>query len=217
MNVIKILTSILFCSSLLFACTNETDTVKSFGKIEQKNHNLQARMLQKSLEKNNVQLINSSGEIFSLEQDTNEQITLIAMGYASCPDICPMHLSVLAGAYNNLPLNMQRNTKIIFISADPYRDKQKITKWVKNFHEDFIGLTGTDKNLIKFQEQLKLPPAILVKESPDQENYAVSHASWITVFTKDNLAHFIYPLGITQREWVADLKLLHENKWEIYK
>ena len=193
------------------------DNVKSFGKMEQKNHNLQGRLLPSPIEKNNVALQTSDGKTFMLEKDTKNQVVLLAVGYASCPDICPMHLSVLAGAYNNLPVNMQRDTKIIFVSADPERDKEKISSWTQQFHQDFIGVTGNEKNLTAFQNALKIPAAVLEKESTNSENYAVSHASWITVFTKDNLAHFIYPLGITQKEWVADLEIIHKNKWEVNK
>ena len=151
------------------------------------------------------------------EKSFEGSLTAIFFGFTNCPDICPMHLSVLAGAYNNLPVNMQRDTKIIFVSAEPERDKEKISSWTQQFHKDFIGVTGNEKNLTAFQNALKIPAAVLEKESTNSENYAVSHASWITVFTKDNLAHFIYPLGITQKEWVTDLEIIHKNKWEANK
>jgi len=216
LNKTLFILTILAISFSLIGC-NSNDNVKSFGKIEQKNHNLQGRLLPSSIEKNNVALQTSDGETFMLEKDTKNKVVLLVVGYASCPDICPMHLSVLAGAYNNLPANMQRETKIIFVSADPERDKEKISSWTQQFHQDFIGVTGDEKNLTKFQNALKIPPAVLAKEKTNSENYAVSHASWITMFTKDNLAHFIYPLGITQKEWVADLEIIHKNKWKINK
>ena len=216
MNKTLFILTILAISFSLIGCSSN-DNVKSFGKIEQKNHNLQGRLLPSSIEKNNVALQTSDGETFMLEKDTKNKVVLLVVGYASCPDICPMHLSVLAGAYNNLPANMQRETKIIFVSADPERDKEKISSWTQQFHQDFIGVTGDEKNLTKFQNALKIPPAVLAKEKTNSENYAVSHASWITMFTKDNLAHFIYPLGITQKEWVADLEIIHKNKWKINK
>lgn len=216
LNKTLFILTILAISFSLIGCSSN-DNVKSFGKIEQKNHNLQGRLLPSSIEKNNVALQTSDGETFMLEKDTKNKVVLLVVGYASCPDICPMHLSVLAGAYNNLPANMQRETKIIFVSADPERDKEKISSWTQQFHQDFIGVTGDEKNLTKFQNALKIPPAVLAKEKTNSENYAVSHASWITMFTKDNLAHFIYPLGITQKEWVADLEIIHKNKWKINK
>jgi protein SCO1/2 len=204
----------LTITSGLISCNNNS---QNFGKIEQKNHHLQGRLLQKPLIKNNVELFDSKGNIFSLEQDTRNHLTLIALGYTSCPDICPLHMSVLAGAYSNLPIDMQRKTKVIFISTDPERDNKKITNWAQSFNKDFIGLTGTPENLIKFQNELNIPPAVLEKNEDNNSNYAVSHATWITVFTDDNIAHFIYPIGITQREWVQDLKLLNNNEWKIKK
>ena len=150
LNKIFIIGVLLLINLFLISCSNESENVKSFGKIEKKNHNLQGRLLPNPIEKNNVALKKSDGTTFILERDTKNKVVLLAVGYASCPDICPMHLSVLAGAYNNLPANMQRDTKIVFLSADPSRDKEKISSWTQQFHQDFIGVTSDEKNLIEF-------------------------------------------------------------------
>jgi hypothetical protein len=36
----------------------------------------------------------------------------------------------------------------------------------------------------------------------------VGHASFVLAYTKDNLAHVIYPGGIAQKDWEHDLPLL---------
>ena len=39
-------------------------------------------------------------------------------------------------------------------------------------------------------------------------NYGVSHANFVLAYSKDNLAHLIYPGGVSKDDWVHDLPLL---------
>jgi len=52
-----------------------------------------------------------------------------------------------------------------------------------------------------------LPPA---QKSPvgADGGYEVGHASFVLAYTRDNLAHVIYPIGLTLDDWVHDLPLL---------
>jgi hypothetical protein len=45
------------------------------------------------------------------------------------------------------------------------------------------------------------------------EDYAVSHANFVFAYTKDNLAHLIYPGGVTQQDWAHDLPQLLKESW----
>jgi hypothetical protein len=38
--------------------------------------------------------------------------------------------------------------------------------------------------------------------------YEVGHASFVLAYTRDNLAHVIYPIGLQLDDWVHDLPLL---------
>ena len=45
------------------------------------------------------------------------------------------------------------------------------------------------------------------------QDYRVSHAAFVLAYTKDNLAHVIYPGGVTPEDWSQDLPLLVEEAW----
>jgi hypothetical protein len=44
-------------------------------------------------------------------------------------------------------------------------------------------------------------------------DYAVGHANFVLAYTRDNLAHVIYPGGITEGNWIHDLPLLVGETW----
>jgi hypothetical protein len=44
-------------------------------------------------------------------------------------------------------------------------------------------------------------------------DYAVGHANVVLAYTKDNLAHLMYPGGVTRQDWVHDLSQLVTETW----
>jgi protein SCO1/2 len=49
---------------------------------------------------------------------------------------------------------------------------------------------------------------------PDgNHNYEVGHSAFVLAYTKDNLAHVIYPVGLKQEDWLNDLPLLAAETW----
>ena len=45
------------------------------------------------------------------------------------------------------------------------------------------------------------------------DDYAVGHANFVIAYTKDNLAHVIYPGGVTRQDWATDLPQLVNETW----
>jgi hypothetical protein len=41
----------------------------------------------------------------------------------------------------------------------------------------------------------------------------VAHANFVLAYSKDNLAHVIYPGGVSKDDWVHDLPLLIKETW----
>lgn len=75
---------------------------------------------------------------------------LVYFGYTFCPDVCPLDLHRASVA---LDLFEEQggaigNIQPIFISIDPARDTPAVlAEYLQNFHERFIGLTGTDSEI----------------------------------------------------------------------
>jgi protein SCO1/2 len=98
------------------------------------------------------------------------------------------------------------------VSTDPGRDTPAILRrWLDLFDRRFIGLTGSDRAIEAVQRASGVPPAI--KAGPSNTDYAVSHANFVLAYTKDNLAHVIYPGGVGKDDWVHDLPLLITETW----
>lgn len=81
------------------------------------------------------------------DKDFQGQWLLIYFGFTHCPDICPEELEKLAEVTEILKKQKNKHKypfQPIFVSVDPERDTPElITKYLKDYSSDFIGLTGT--------------------------------------------------------------------------
>ena len=79
------------------------------------------------------------------------------------------------------------------------------------FDKRFIGLTGSESAIEAAQQASAVPPAR--KAAFNNRDYQVAHGSFLLAYTKDNLAHVIYPGGVTQKDWTQDLPRLVKETW----
>jgi protein SCO1/2 len=77
----------------------------------------------------------------SLEQYRGK-VVLLFFGYTSCPDVCPIALSVLANVLSELEAQELERVKALFVSLDPGRDTPELLhKYTDYFHPNIIGVT----------------------------------------------------------------------------
>ncbi|KAI8889280.1 SCO1-SenC-domain-containing protein [Backusella circina FSU 941] len=111
--------------------------------------------------------------------DLKGRFSLIYFGFTHCPDICPEELDKMAEV-----VDMTKNDKDIgdnvlipvFITCDPRRDTAEIVEeYVKDFHKDLIGLTGSQEEIKKvaklFRVYVSSPPEI-----SEGDDYLVDHS-----------------------------------------
>ena len=157
-------------------------------------------------------LTDTSGAAFDFRQRTEAYITLLFFGYTYCPDQCPMHMANLGAALKQLPASIADQIKLIFVTTDPARDSAPVLRrWLDLFDRHFIGLTGTERSIEAVERAAGVPLA--AKTGPSNGNYGVSHANFVVAYSKDNLAHVIYPGGVSKDDWVHDLPLLIKGTW----
>ncbi|HYW47796.1 MAG TPA: SCO family protein [Bryobacteraceae bacterium] len=151
-------------------------------------------------------LSDTSGAAFDFRQRTDGYVTLLFFGYTYCPDQCPMHMANLGAALKKMPAGIADQVKLVFVTTDPARDSPAVVRrWLDLFDRHFIGLTGTEWAIEAVERAAGVPPA--TKTGPANGNYGVSHASFVLAYSKDNLAHVIYPGGVSKDDWVHDLPL----------
>lgn len=102
-------------------------------------------VLGKPTERPHFTLTGPDGKPFDFFDETKGELTFLFFGYTNCPDVCPVHMAQLSEilARPGMP-----TAKVVFVTADPTRDTpEALKKFLGNFNPDFIGLTGTDKEI----------------------------------------------------------------------
>ena len=157
-------------------------------------------------------LTDTSGAPFDFWNRTLGSVTLLFFGYTYCPDQCPTHMSNIGAALKKLPSGMADQVKLVFVTTDPARDTPVgLRRWLDNFDKHFVGLTGTEAALEAVQKAAGVAPG--QKTGPGNGNYSIGHANFVVAYTKDNLAHVIYPGGVSKDDWIHDLPLLIKETW----
>jgi protein SCO1 len=157
-------------------------------------------------------LTDTSGAAFDFWPETQGYVTLLFFGYTHCPDACPLHMANIASSLQQLPAAVGEQVKVVFVTTDPARDSAPVLRaWLDNFDTRFIGLTGSEAAIAAAQRAAYLPPAS--KTAHTDHGYGVNHASFVLAYTKDNLAHVIYPGGVTAMNWAQDLPVLVQEAW----
>lgn len=154
----------------------------------------------------------TDGRLFDFRQETDGSVTLLFFGYTHCPDVCPVHMANIAAVLRKLAPSVSNQVKVVFVSTDPARDSpERIREWLDHFDPKFIGLRGPLDTINSIQQQIGLAPAIIDETGTD--DYAVGHAAQVIAYTRDNLAHVVYPFGTRQTDWAHDLPKLVEEDW----
>ena len=75
--------------------------------------------------------------------DLRGRLVPIYFGYMSCPDLCPMTMSVLGSALGALDDSESRRVQALFISLDPPRDDlQRLSEYARRFSSTNRGCHG---------------------------------------------------------------------------
>lgn len=162
-----------------------------------------------------IVLTATDGKAFDLRKETAGKVTLLFFGYTTCPDVCPVHMANLAGALKRVDPKDRARVRVVFVTTDPARDTlPALRAWLDHFDSSFVGLWGTDDQILQAERALGLPPAIKEKtEDGSLGGYGVGHAAQVIAFTPDDTARFAYPGGVTQDDWAHDIPLLVNRKW----
>lgn len=161
-----------------------------------------------------VDFVDASGEAYNVSERTAGKLTLMLFGYTSCPDVCPVHLSVISNALEKVP-GPAAKTTVIMVGCDTARDTPEVLRtYLDKRNEDFVGLTADATVIDDVLEGLQLPPIVLEPPAADG-SYVVGHPSQILAYTPDDLCHILYPFGVRAQDWVKDLPRLQTFDWPV--
>ena len=108
-------------------------------------------------------------------------LVLLFFGYTSCPDVCPMALSILSSAFSGLDPDELEKIKALFVSLDPDRDTPELLgRYTGFFHPNIVGITGEAEVIDQIVGNYGV--VYKKKQNPDSTlGYSISHTPDILV------------------------------------
>ena len=139
-------------------------------------------------------------------QDLKGKVVPLYFGFASCPDVCPTSLGILAAALNQLPEDQQKQIQPVFVSVDPDRDTpEKLAAYADAFYPGMLGLTA-DKATI---DDVTWRYRALYKIVPMEDSamgYTIDHSSIIYIIGRNGVIQSLAQHGSTPTEVLAKIK-----------
>lgn len=114
----------------------------------------------------------------------SKKLNLFYVGYAKCPDVCPMTLSFLAEAMKDLTEKERAQVQVLFLSVDVEHDTaESVAVYATQFNRDFIGLTGSKEQI---DQVMRLIGASYILETDVKSylGYSISHTDKVFFLNK---------------------------------
>lgn len=119
-------------------------------------------------------LTDTEGQAFTAES-LRGHWTMLAFGYASCPDVCPLTLATLRDVRRRLG-GAGQAVRFVFVSLDPERDSlPALRDYVQYFDPSFRGATGPHEAL----QQLTSQVGVVYRRAAEDSalGYLVDHSA----------------------------------------
>ncbi|KAL0074771.1 SCO1/SenC-domain-containing protein [Phycomyces blakesleeanus] len=139
---------------------------------------------------------------------------LIYFGFTHCPDICPEELDKMSEVVEATKKDKELGEHAlvpIFITCDPRRDTAPIVKeYVKDFHPDLIGLTGSQEEIKKvaklFRVYVSSPPAL-----SEDDDYLVDHSIFFYLMSPEGVFLDCYSQNATPESVLTSFKKHYQD------
>ena len=139
--------------------------------------------------------------------------TLMFFGYANCPDICPVTMSVLGNAARRLEAAGEDGFQGVLVSVDPERDSPlALARYVAAFSAGFVGVTGELADIRAFASSLHAGFA-KVPVADSTLGYLMDHSSHLAVIAPDG-RHDGFVRGPLDAAAIAALVEALQDRWE---
>jgi len=159
-----------------------------------------------------AEMFSSIGGDFTLTGHTGEpvnladfrgKVVLIYFGFTYCPDVCPIHLTLMSAALDQLGPRRDA-VQPLFVTVDPARDTpEQMDRYVSYFDEALIGLTGSDTEIGEVTSSYAVAHQIV--GDPASDNYTVNHTSVIYVVDREGAIVDLLNTDLTADELAAQL------------
>lgn len=159
-------------------------------------------------------LTDLEGKEFTAD-DLKGKYSFVYFGFTHCPDICPDELDKMAAIIDKVKAATggENIFRPVFITCDPARDTpQVLREYLREFHVDIIGLTGTYEQVKHVCKQYRVYFSTPKDAKPD-EDYLVDHS--IYFYLMDPEGDFVECIGRQDTpESATKVIMAHINDWK---
>ena len=180
----------------------------AINSLSSKNYRFKGSEINPPADTYDITLVNAAGKEFRLSEQTGK-VVLIFFGFTHCTDICPTTLARYREIYDRLG-DQSESVRFVYITVDPERDTPEIMDgYTKGFNPDFIGLSGTEVDLLPiyqyygvFREKQEILSA---------SDYEMNHTSVTFVIDKQGKWRLTFPYELGVDEMLSDvIQLVNE-------
>ena len=168
---------------------------------------LKAGVFSPSRQAPDFSLSGSDGAVLKLSRYRGK-VVVLAFGFTSCLDVCPVTLGVLAQARQDLG-EQSKDVQVVYVTVDPERDDaERMREHLANFDPTFVGGTGSAEQLASvFKEYGIIANKVANKQAGDV-GYSVAHSSYIYLIDRNGNLRALMPYGHSADDFVHDVKIL---------
>ena len=151
----------------------------------------------------NFTLVGKDGQQYNNDSFKGKPL-LIFFGFASCPDICPYGLTMISSVLDEMGEDSQE-INAVFVSLDPERDDyKKVSEFATIFHEEIIGLSGSQDQVDKIALAWRVYKKKVVLEDSDL-GYTIDHSAFIYLMDKNGKYYTHFPHNVDAEEILKEL------------
>jgi protein SCO1/2 len=148
-------------------------------------------------------LVGSDGSELTLGRYRGK-VVVLAFGFTSCADVCPVTLGTLASAKKQLGAEGSE-LQVVYVTVDPERDDaERMRSYLASFDPSFVGGTGTPERL----EAVRKEYGIMAEKVKAASGYSVAHSSYTYLIDRTGRLRALMPYGHPADDYVHDLRIL---------
>ena len=138
--------------------------------------------------------------------DHRGEIVLLYFGYTHCPDVCPLTLSSVAKALDQIGDDAER-VHLMMITVDPERDTLEVLgDYMGHFDESFLGLSGDPDEIARIAALYGV--FYRAGEGDESTGYVVDHTATLMAIDPTGALRVVYSPEIGADALAPDLKEL---------
>jgi protein SCO1 len=163
-----------------------------------------AGILSPALPAPGIRLEGSDGKPLNLARFEGK-VVLLAFGFSSCGEVCPITLATLAGARKKLGGDAA-DVQVVYVTVDPERDDAaRMKKYLASFDPTFVGGVGTRAQIDAAQKSYGISST---KQVYADGNYTIGHSSSIYMIDRAGRLRAVMPYGHSSDDFAHDLRIL---------